>query len=153
MIKYGRHAKILEIIKEQIIETQEDLVAALRDAGYDATQATVSRDIRELRLIKVSAPGGGYRYATSVADNASTDLESRLNVILGEAMVGVDYAMNQVVVKTLPGMANAAASAVDNCIANNSIVGTIAGDDTILLIMRDEKEAVKLVSYLNRILK
>ena len=77
----------------------------------------------------------------------------RSNVILGEAMTGVDYAMNQVVVKTLPGMANAAASAVDNCFTNNSIVGTIAGDDTILLIMRDEKEAVKLVTYLNRILK
>lgn len=157
MIKYGRHAKILEIIKEQSIETQEDLVCALRAAGYDATQATVSRDIRELRLIKASAPGGGYRYATSNAEssssNTSNDLESRLNVILGEAMVRVDSAMNQVVVKTLPGMANAAASAVDNCISNNSIVGTIAGDDTILLIMRDEKEAVKLVSYLNRILK
>ena len=153
MIKYGRHAKILEIIKESIIETQEDMVNALKDAGYDATQATVSRDIRELHLIKVAAPGGGYRYATSMADSNSNDLESRLNVILGEAMVGVDYAMNQVVVKTLPGMANAAASAVDNCINNNSIVGTIAGDDTILLIMRDKKEAVKLVSYLKRILK
>ena len=153
MIKYGRHAKILEIIKDNVIETQEDLVNALKNAGYDATQATVSRDIRELHLIKVSAHGGGYRYATAVSESSSGDLESRLNVILGEAMTGVDYAMNQVVVKTLPGMANAAASAVDNCIANNSIVGTIAGDDTILLIMRDEKEAVKLVSYLNRILK
>ncbi|MDP4119217.1 MAG: arginine repressor [Bacillota bacterium] len=152
-MKYGRHAKILEIIKENIIETQEDLVAALKNAGYEATQATVSRDIRELRLIKVSAAGGKYRYATASADTGSGDIESRLNVILGEAMVSVDYAMNQIVIKTLPGMANAAASAVDNCIANNSIVGTIAGDDTLLLIMRDEKEAVKLVSYLNRILK
>ena len=153
MVKYGRHAKILEIIKENVIETQEELVSALKNEGYESTQATVSRDIRQLKLIKVSAPGGGYKYATAVSESTSADLETRLNVILGEAMVSVDYAMNQVVVKTLPGMANAAASAVDNCIENNSIVGTIAGDDTILLIMRDEKEAVKLVSYLNRILK
>ena len=152
-MKYGRHAKILEIIRENIIETQEELVAALRKEGYDATQATVSRDIRELRLIKVAAPGGGYRYATAANENGSSDVESRLNIILGESMTEVDYALNQVVVKTLPGMAGAAAAAVDGCITNNSIVGTIAGDDTILLIMRDEKEAVKLVSYLNRILK
>ena len=152
-MKYGRHAKILEIIRQNIVETQEELVTALRQEGYDATQATVSRDIRELRLIKVAAPGGGYRYATSAGETGSSDTESRLNIILGESMTEVDYALNQVVVKTLPGMANAAAAAVDSCIANHSIVGSIAGDDTILLIMRDEKEAVKLVSYLNRILK
>ncbi len=153
MIKYGRHAKILEIIKENSIETQEELVTALKAAGYESTQATISRDIRELRLIKVAAAGGKYRYATAISEAGTGDIDSRLNVILGEAMTGIDYAMNQVIIKTLPGMANAAASAVDNCIANNSIVGTIAGDDTILLIMRDEKEAIKLVSYLNRILK
>lgn len=153
MIKYGRHAKILEIIKENAVKTQEDLVSLLREAGYDATQATVSRDIRELRLIKVSDSGGGYKYATALTESGSGDLESRLNVILGESMISVDCALNQVVIKTLPGMANAAASAIDNCIMNNSILGTIAGDDTILLIMRDEKEAVKLVSFLNRILK
>ena len=152
-MKYGRHAKILEIIRENIIETQEELVSALKKEGYDATQATVSRDIRELRLIQVAAPGGGYRYATAATDNGNGDVESRLNIILGESMTEVDYALNQVVIKTLPGMAGAAAAAVDGSITNNSIVGTIAGDDTILLIMRDEKEAVKLVSYLNRILK
>ena len=93
-----------------------------------------------------------------MAESGASNIESRLNVILGEAMVDVDYAMNQIVIKTLPGMAGAAASAVDTCIANssvanNSLVGTIAGDDTILLIMRDEKESARLVSYLKRILK
>ena len=73
-MKYGRHAKILEIIRENIIETQEELVSALKKEGYDATQATVSRDIRELRLIKVAAPGGGYRYATAATDNGNGDV-------------------------------------------------------------------------------
>lgn len=150
MIKHKRHAKILEIIKEKSIKTQDDLVAALKNAGQNATQATVSRDIRELRLIKVADTDGGYRYATADGVSPTSNVESRLNLILGEAMVSVDYALNQVVVKTLPGMAGAAASAMDSCLTNNSIIGTIAGDDTILLIMRDEKEAVKLVSYLRR---
>ena len=150
MVKHKRHAKILEIIKEKPIKTQEDLVLALKNAGQNATQATVSRDIRELRLIKVADSDGGYRYATAEGVGSTNNVESRLNLILGEAMVSVDYALNQVVVKTLPGMAGAAASAIDSCLINNSIIGTIAGDDTILLIMRDEKEAVKLVSYLSR---
>ncbi len=150
MIKHKRHAKILEIIKEKSIKTQDDLVLALKNAGQNATQATVSRDIRELRLIKVADTDGGYRYATADGVSQTNNVEARLNLILGEAMVSVDYALNQVVVKTLPGMAGAAASAMDSCLANDSIIGTIAGDDTILLIMRDEKEAVKLVSYLRR---
>ncbi len=150
MVKHGRHAKILQIIKDKSIKTQEDLVIALKDEGYDATQATVSRDIRQLRLIKVADNSGGYRYATAVTENKTSDEKTRLNLILGEAMVSVDYALNQVVVKTFPGMAGAAASAIDACFDDNSIVGSIAGDDTILLIMRDEKEAVKLVSKLRR---
>jgi len=149
-MKYSRHAKILEIIENSLIETQEELAEKLKGLGMDVTQATVSRDIKELRLIKVMSEDGRYRYAQiSHADNA---ISNKLLTIFIEAFVSSDYANNIVIVKTLPGMAQAAASAVDS-LKWSEIVGTIAGDDTIMIVCRAEKIAEELVNKFSRMAK
>jgi len=146
-MKYSRHAKILELIEKYHIETQEELAEKLREHGMDVTQATVSRDIKELRLIKVMADGGRYKYA-SISQNDG-NISNKLLTIFTESFVSCDYANNIVVVKTLPGMAQASASAVD-ALKWAEIIGTIAGDDTILIICRAEKIAEELVDKLNK---
>ena len=149
-MKYNRHAKILEIIEKNVIETQEELAEKLRESGMDVTQATVSRDIKELRLIKVATSDNRYRYA-SITQNDST-VSSKLINVFNESFVSSDYANNIVVIKTLPGMAQASASAVDS-LKWPEILGTIAGDDTIMIICRAEKIAEKLVEKFNRLVK
>ncbi len=111
-MKYNRHAKILEIIENYDIETQDELVAKLKEYGMDVTQATVSRDIKELRLVKVTSPDGKARY--KAMSNDSSVISDRLLTILREGYVSSDYANNILVVKTLPGMAQAVASAIDS---------------------------------------
>jgi len=142
MLKYDRHAKILECIKKFEIKTQEELVARLNDAGCRSTQATVSRDIRELRLIKVMSSDGAYKYATTLNETVG-DMEHRLNTIFSESVLSVDHAKNIVVIKTLSGMAQAACAALD-MMAYDGIVGTIAGDDTLFVAVRDDKGAGRL---------
>jgi transcriptional regulator of arginine metabolism len=142
-MKYSRHSKILEIIDKNIIETQEDLADKLKEIGMDVTQATVSRDIKELRLIKVMTEGGRYKYAPfHQGDNS---ISNKLLTIFTEAFVSSDYANNIVIVKTLSGMAQAAAATIDS-LKWTEIIGTIAGDDTIMIVCRAEKIAEELVN-------
>ena len=149
-MKYSRHAKILEIIDKEVIETQEELAERLKSLGVEVTQATISRDIKELRLIKVITEDGRYRYASiGKGENVVTD---RLLKVFSESFVSGDYANNIVVVKTLPGMAQAAASAIDS-LKWNEIIGTIAGDDTIMIVCRAERIAENLVNRFNRMIK
>lgn len=149
-MKYSRHAKILELIDKYQIETQEELAEKLKEVGMDVTQATVSRDIKELRLIKVMTENEHYKYAPITQTEGS--ITNRLLTIFTESFVSCDYANNIVVVKTLPGMAQASASAVDS-LKWSDIVGTIAGDDTIMVVCRAEKIAEELVNRLNRMTK
>lgn len=149
-MKYSRHAKILEIIEKNAIETQEELAEKLKELGMDVTQATVSRDIKELRLAKVMTGEGKSKYASF----AKTEnlVSNKLLTIFNESYVSSDYANNIVVVKTLPGMAQAAASAIDS-LKWAEVVGTIAGDDTIMLICRAEVIAEELVNKFNKMAK
>jgi transcriptional regulator of arginine metabolism len=149
-MKYSRHSKILEIIEKSIIETQEDLAEKLKEMGMDVTQATVSRDIKELRLIKVMTEDGKYKY--SPLAKTENIISNRLMTIFSECYVSSDYANNIVVVKTLPAMAQAAASAIDS-LRQSEIVGTIAGDDTIIIVCRAESIAEDLVNKFNKMAK
>ncbi|MCX8131975.1 MAG: arginine repressor [Clostridia bacterium] len=149
-MKYSRHTKILEIIEKNVIETQEELAEKLKDIGMDVTQATVSRDIKELRLIKVMTEDGRYKYAPlSKTENIITN---RLMTIFSECYVSSDYANNIVIIKTLPGMASAAAAAIDS-LKQPEIVGTIAGDDTIMIVCRAEKIAEELVNKFSKMVR
>lgn len=134
MLKSMRHAMILEMIESQKVETQEDLADELRKRGINVTQATVSRDIKELRLLKVLSEDGGYRYAT--AERAEKGVSERFIRIFTESVMSVDDAGNLVVLKTLSGSAPSAAEAIDNS-KWPEIIGTIAGDNTILVIVKN----------------
>lgn len=149
-MKYNRHAKILDIIENNVIETQEELAEKLKEMGMDVTQATVSRDIKELRLIKVMTGDGKYRYATF--SQSENQVSNKLFTILTEAYVSSDYANNIVVVKTLSGMAQAAGSAIDS-LKWQEILGTIAGDDTLIMVCRAEKIAEEIVDKFNKMIK
>ena len=140
-MKFKRQAAILDIITSNEIKTQEELSAHLRDRGYNATQATISRDIKELRLIKVASHSGGYQYSTPDQSSTATHM-TRLKNIFRECVVKVDRAQNLVVLKPLVGMANAAAAAID-AMKIRDIVGTLAGDDNILVILRTNEDAEK----------
>lgn len=150
MSKFNRHAKILEIIAKERIYTQEQLLEKLRAANFVVTQATVSRDIRELRLVKVQTPDGSYAYAGAKTQDAQ-NISFRFHAIFKEAVSKIDYAQNIVVIKCFTGMANAACAALDT-IERDGVVGTLAGDDTILIIMRDNQGALSLVEELYKLL-
>ena len=137
-MKSKRQNEIIELISSADIETQEELAAALRERGYQVTQATVSRDIRELRLIKVSSKSGGYKYAKPLRHEVA--VSERLTRILSDALIHVETASNLVVVKTLSGSANVAAEALDN-LGWQEIIGTIAGDNTIFIAAKSKEEA------------
>ena len=134
-MKSKRQAKIIEIISNANVETQEQLLKALEEEGFTSTQATISRDIKELRIVKELTSFGTYRYATASREVPAT-FSGRLNTIFRESVTSFDYAQNIIVIHTLPGLANAAASALDAM--NMSVVlGTLAGDDTVFVVMRD----------------
>lgn len=141
-MKSGRHEKILEIIATSSIETQDELLERLSQAGYRVTQATVSRDIKDLRLVKTLGGDGKYRY--TAAHNSSADIRSNFTQLFSTSVLTLDRAMNIVVIKTLSGMANAVCAALDT-IGNSSIVGTLAGDDTIFVACRSEASAIELL--------
>lgn len=138
-MKSQRQAKIMEIISNRNIETQEQLLSALQAEGFGSTQATISRDIKELRIVKELTSMGTYRYTTSASEVGST-FSARLNTIFRECVVGIDYAQNIIVIRTLPGLASAAGSAID-AMNINPVVGTLAGDDTVMVVMRDNNAA------------
>ena len=138
-MKAQRQAKIMEIISTSNVETQEQLLAALQDAGFNSTQATISRDIKELRIVKELTSFGTYRYTTA-AREVPASFSGRLNTIFRECVTSFDYAQNIIVIHTLPGLANAAASALD-AMNISVILGTLAGDDTVMVVMRDTNSA------------
>ena len=140
-MKSQRQAKIIEIISNTNVKTQEQLLQELEDAGFRSTQATISRDIKELRIVKELTTLGTYRYTTS-AKEVPTTFSSRLNAIFRECVTRYDYAQNIVVIHTLPGLANAAASAID-AMNMSVVVGTLAGDDTVMVVMRDSNAAAQ----------
>ena len=150
-MKNKRHSKILEIIEKNKIETQEELASRLKQEGFEVTQATVSRDIKELGLIKVQGKGGASRYAVS-HQRENHPLETSLLNILQEAVTAIDFAKNILVVKTLSGMAQAAAYVMDYMELPH-IVGTIAGDDCIMVVLRTDEDARDLSVHLKNILK
>ena len=138
-MKSQRQAKIVEIISTTNMETQEQLLAALQEAGFTSTQATISRDIKELRIVKELTSFGTYRYTTAARELPGT-FSTRLNTIFRECVTGFDYAMNIIVIHTLPGLADAAAAALD-AMKMSVVLGTLAGDDTVIVIMRDTNAA------------
>lgn len=129
----------MEIISNTNVETQEQLLQELQAAGFSSTQATISRDIKELRIVKELTSFGTYRYTTASRDVSGT-FSGRLNTIFRECVTNFDYAQNIVVIHTMPGLANAAASAVD-AMGLSVVLGTLAGDDTAVVIMRDNNSA------------
>ena len=145
-MKSKRHAKILELISKYPIETQEELLGMLNQEGFSVTQATVSRDIKELRLIKTQAPDGGYRYTTN-AKNDMVDMSFKFHAIFAESVNSIDYAGNTIVIKCYHGMANAACEVFD-AMTWEEVVGTLSGDDTFLVLMRTENAAQRLTQQL-----
>ncbi|HIS00657.1 MAG TPA: arginine repressor [Candidatus Excrementavichristensenella intestinipullorum] len=142
-MKATRQAMILEIIENQDIETQEELADQLGRHGVKVTQATVSRDIKELRLLKVLAASGRYKYAT--AERAEQGTGSRFIRIFSESVLSVTPSDNLIVIKTLPASANAAAEAIDS-LKWPEVLGTLAGDNTILVVVRCDQEAQEVAA-------
>ena len=149
-MKTVRQVAILDIIEKQNVETQEDLAEELRRRGIRVTQATVSRDIKEVRLLKVLTPSGAYKYAT--ADKAENGLNDRFVRMLAESVLSVTSANNLIVVKTLSGSANVAAEALDS-MHWPELLGTLAGDNTILLIIRSNEEVPMVISRIQEMMK
>lgn len=148
-MKSARHNLILEIIENKDIETQEELAEELLNRGVKVTQATVSRDIKELRLLKVLSEKGGYKYAT--VERAEKGMNERFARILAESIVSVEPVNNLIVVNTLTASANAAGEAIDS-MKWNEVMGTIAGDNTLLIITRSNEAADSLMSKFNALL-
>lgn len=149
-MKKKRHEKIIELIGQYEIETQEELADRLRDAGYQVTQATVSRDIRELKLSKISSGSGRQKYIAFTRDE--THLGDKYIRVLREGYVSMELAQNLLVMKTVSGMAMSVAAAVD-ALKLDEIVGCIAGDNTIMMAMRSETAAVQVMDILRRMIE
>ncbi|MCJ7839365.1 transcriptional regulator ArgR [Lederbergia sp. NSJ-179] len=141
MTKGQRHIKIRELIGKKEIETQDDLVEQLENAGFNVTQATISRDIKELHLVKVPLPDGRYKYSLP-ADQRFNPLQ-KLKRSLTDSFVGIDYAQNLIVMKTLPGNAQAVGALIDQ-LDWEEIMGSICGDDTCLIICRTNEDAITI---------
>lgn len=148
-MKASRHAMILELIDRHHIDTQEDLAMRLREHGVSVTQATVSRDIKELRLIKVLTDDGVYKYAT--VDKAEAGLKDRFHRIFMNSVVSMVMSGNLIIIKTVSGTASAAAEAIDS-MKWPEIAGTIAGDNTIFIAVKDVKTAPELIKRFHSML-
>ncbi len=148
-MKKNRHEKIIEIIGQREIETQEELARALREAGYEVTQATVSRDIRELKLTKMQIGNGRQKYVIMRGHDAQ--LSDKYIRVLRDAFVSMDQAQNIIVMKTFSGMAMAVAAALD-ALHIPQVVGCIAGDDTIMMAIRTSEDAVLVMKQLHEMI-
>ena len=146
-MKSARHQAILDLIEKYPIDRQEDLLEHLRRAGFDVTQATVSRDIRELRLVKTATGEGGYRYMPANGNGKVAHSPNRFETIFRESVLKVDYAGHMVLVKCFSGMANAACEVFD-ALKWKNVVGTLSGDDTFLIVARSERDAKTICSEL-----
>jgi len=151
-MKAERHSKIIEIVKKYDIETQDELADRLKKSGFEVTQATISRDIRELKLTKISGNNGKQKYVV-LAPTENIKVSERLNRSFKDGVVSIDYVQNIIVIKTLNGMAMAVAAAIDSMRNTSEIMGSIAGDDTVFCVVREEQNAVKLVEKLKSIAK
>jgi transcriptional regulator of arginine metabolism len=149
-MKNARHEQILRLIREHEIETQEELAERLNASGFQVTQATVSRDIRQLQLVKAPGNGGRQKYAAGVGD--AVDLSRKYKRVLSSAFVSMDFSMNIMVVRTVSGMAMAAAAAFDS-LDWPEILGSIAGDDTIMVVLRRAEDAQTLQEKISRIMQ
>ncbi len=149
-MKSKRQSKILEIINKYHVETQEELSAYLEKEGFAATQATVSRDIRELKLTKISGDNGRQRYA--VITDADTGMTGKYARVLQEGFLSMDCAENLVVIKTVAGMASAVGAAVD-AMKIEELLGSLAGDDTILCVIRTSEDAKNVMKRLQKIIE
>ena len=150
-MKSKRHLKIVNIIKSDDIATQEELVDQLRISGIDVTQATISRDIKKLGLIKVPDGYGAYKYSLPI-ERKQTDINTWLKRMFRDFVVDMDYSENIIVINTLPGTANGLASAIDN-IEWENIIGSLAGDDTLLLIIKPIDKTLELFDKLQTFLR
>lgn len=148
-MKKRRQAKILELISSHDVETQEELQSLLLENGYEVTQATISRDIKELRLVKDLSPNGRYIYSTGKVH--TENINRRAGGIFSQSIIKIDYAVNTVVIKCFSGMANAACAAIDS-MDLSEVLGTIAGDDTIFVLCRTEDAAMNFTNKLRAIL-
>jgi transcriptional regulator of arginine metabolism len=150
MKKYTRQTKILELITKTEVETQEELAEALKNMGIEVTQATISRDIKELRLAKVMSKSGKYKYATiSQSQEGITD---RLNKIFENSVVSIDNAMNMIIIKTIPGAAQICASAIDY-MGVEEIVGTLAGDDNVFVAVRNIEDVDRVLQEFKKLIR
>ena len=149
-MKFKRQSKILEIIQAVDVETQEELSTLLQDSGFKTTQATISRDIKELRLVKALS-GEKYKYTVSSANGEITH-SGRLRTIFHEGVISCEAAQNILVLKTLPGLASAACAALDS-MNFPSLVGTLAGDDTAMLVLKDNAAADGLLSVIHKMME
>ncbi len=140
-MKVKRHNKILEIIENYDIETQEELIEKLRLAGYDVTQATVSRDIRELKLLKVTSEGGSYKYV--VPGGGHSEHKHIYSKAIDGSIRSVEHSLNNIVIRTYPGMANAVAARIDS-LHESDILGSVAGDDCIIMVTKTVESAALL---------
>ncbi len=148
-MKRNRHDKIIEIIAKNVVETQEQLACLLKEAGYDVTQATVSRDIRQMKLSKQVTEDGRQKYVYSTADSEA--MQDKYVSVLKAGFASMDVAQNILVIKTVSGMAMALAAAID-AIEFPEIVGCIAGDDTIMIAIKTNDEAVMLMEKLREMM-
>ncbi|MBQ2739146.1 MAG: arginine repressor [Oscillibacter sp.] len=149
-MKNDRQAMILEIIAQENIETQEQLQNRLLERGVRCTQATISRDIKQMHLIKEPMGHGAYKYAVS-SNRTKLNFAEKLRTIFRESITSIDHAQNIVVLKTMPGLASAACSALDN-MEISYMVGSLAGDDTAFLVMRDTESAESFCRELEEML-
>ncbi len=147
-MKYSRHEEIVSLIGENLIETQEELSECLRERGFMVTQATISRDIRELKLIKIAGAGGKYYYSLPKSEEGVISDKFK-NLLIGAVEV-IDRANNIAVVKTIAGMAQGAAASIDS-MGRRDIVGSVAGDDTVIIVMRSNEAAQSLCEELKKI--
>ncbi|WP_084054273.1 arginine repressor [Desulfonispora thiosulfatigenes] len=148
-MKSRRQKKVLDIIKDKIISTQEELAESLREEGLNVTQATVSRDIKELGLIKVAIGNDMYKYAFPIEQISVS--EKRLKFMFQEFVSSIDFSENMIVIRTPPGNAQTVASLIDGT-NMEEIIGTIAGDDTILLIIKPKESVAEIIDYFNNLL-
>lgn len=147
-MKLERQAKIIELIDKLDIETQEELAEKLMEAGFYVTQATISRDIRELKLTKIAIEDGRQKYA--ILSNQEKNLNEKFIRVFKNGFLSMDKAGNLIVIKTMTGMASAVAAAID-ALDFDEIIGTLAGDDTMFCAIRSEEEALDLMNKINRI--
>ena len=150
-MKNRRQEKILELISRYEIETQEEMISRLLDEGYNVTQATISRDMRELKLTKVLTAKGSYKYAADSARHSASNT-LKINTAIADAIIKVDYALNNIVIKTFPGLAQAVASSVDQ-LNLESILGCVAGDDTIIIVTLDEESSREISDKIKEMMK